>query len=544
MMQEGKMAWKAFIACLIVLGNIEIALAGNAKSSGATSSVPSHRILDVNRIAMQVSDRGNLVTFYGVGGAIWPDTGKNSLLSPIVYDHGPWIIGKVNGVPSAAMDMWYSSYAPGPIIGGMPALWVRPQDSSRYHPYLISYNSSPADSDVVSWPADLGAPVNSQGKPLVLGDQLVWSVYNGADSTAFPLNFWSGNQFSRLPVEVQQSCYAQRSASENDTSLLANTVFLEWMFINKGNLPVDSCYLGFWSDIDTDYPDNDVPGIDTSLQLGYCWQGDSARGTKAVGYELLYGPVTSDPGSSAMFKGRMILGYRNMPLSAFRGIIFDNGLGDNFFSAPASIVSCWNLARGYDQAGEVMIDSVTGLPTRFPYSGDPVTKSGWIYSNWRRKGSTGILMFAGPFNFAVGDTQWMMIALIPADAGERFASITLMRQHAQKLRTLTYDEITHAHPLSINTYGSRIPGTVELDHNYPNPFNPSTTIRYALPERSRVTLSVYNTLGQEVATLVNNTEGPGYHEVKFDGSNLASGVYFYRLQAGSFVKTMKSVLIR
>jgi hypothetical protein len=84
----------------------------------------------------------------------------------------------------------------------------------------------------------------------------------------------------------------------------------------------------------------------------------------------------------------------------------------------------------------------------------------------------------------------------------------------------------------------------DLRQNYPNPFNPSTTIHYALPARSPVTLSVYNTLGQQVSTLVNENQEAGYHDVKFDGSNLASGVYFYRLQAGDFVQTKKLLILR
>jgi len=83
-----------------------------------------------------------------------------------------------------------------------------------------------------------------------------------------------------------------------------------------------------------------------------------------------------------------------------------------------------------------------------------------------------------------------------------------------------------------------------LVQNYPNPFNPMTTIRYALPQRSHVTLAVYNTLGQLVRTLVRGEEQAGDHEVKFDGSGLASGVYFYRLQAGGLVKTMKALILR
>lgn len=76
--------------------------------------------------------------------------------------------------------------------------------------------------------------------------------------------------------------------------------------------------------------------------------------------------------------------------------------------------------------------------------------------------------------------------------------------------------------------------------NYPNP---STTICYGLPSRSHVTLTVFNTLGQQLATLVNGEMEAGYHEVQFDASWPASGVYLYRLQAGSFVETRKLVLV-
>jgi hypothetical protein len=80
--------------------------------------------------------------------------------------------------------------------------------------------------------------------------------------------------------------------------------------------------------------------------------------------------------------------------------------------------------------------------------------------------------------------------------------------------------------------------------NYPNPFNPSTTIRYELPHASQVSLKVYNTLGQEVATLVNETKPGGAYTVEFNAGNLASGVYLYRLQAGNFVETRKLVVLR
>ncbi|HEX7571972.1 MAG TPA: T9SS type A sorting domain-containing protein [Bacteroidota bacterium] len=97
---------------------------------------------------------------------------------------------------------------------------------------------------------------------------------------------------------------------------------------------------------------------------------------------------------------------------------------------------------------------------------------------------------------------------------------------------------------SVEQSPAGLPAEFSLSQNYPNPFNPTTTIWYTIPQRSQVTLTVFNSLGQPVSTLVSGTEEGGYHEVRFNGTNLASGVYFYRIQAEGFVQTRKLVLLR
>jgi hypothetical protein len=88
------------------------------------------------------------------------------------------------------------------------------------------------------------------------------------------------------------------------------------------------------------------------------------------------------------------------------------------------------------------------------------------------------------------------------------------------------------------------PRTFELAQNYPNPFNPSTIISYQLPVSSEVRLVVYDLLGRELQTLVNTRQDAGRYTASFNAASLASGIYFYRLQAGTFVETRKMILAK
>jgi hypothetical protein len=94
-----------------------------------------------------------------------------------------------------------------------------------------------------------------------------------------------------------------------------------------------------------------------------------------------------------------------------------------------------------------------------------------------------------------------------------------------------------------------LPRTYVLGQNYPNPFNPETAIRYSLPERRRVTLAVYNILGQRVKTLVNKEQKAGYYTFHWNGKDdygreVSSGVYLYKLEAGKFSQTRKMLLLK
>jgi hypothetical protein len=88
------------------------------------------------------------------------------------------------------------------------------------------------------------------------------------------------------------------------------------------------------------------------------------------------------------------------------------------------------------------------------------------------------------------------------------------------------------------------PKEFKLEQNFPNPFNPTTKIQYQLPIDAKVTLKVYDILGSEIATLVNEEQEAGYKEIQFTGSSIASGMYIYRLQAGNFVSVKKMLMVK
>jgi hypothetical protein len=97
------------------------------------------------------------------------------------------------------------------------------------------------------------------------------------------------------------------------------------------------------------------------------------------------------------------------------------------------------------------------------------------------------------------------------------------------------------------TYTDKIigpPMNYTLYQNYPNPFNPTTTITFGIPVKTRVVLKLFNAVGEEVAQLYNGEKEAGRYSFEFSATGLPSGIYFYRLQAGSFVETKKMVLMK
>ena len=165
----------------------------------------------------------------------------------------------------------------------------------------------------------------------------------------------------------------------------------------------------------------------------------------------------------------------------------------------------------------------TGTLVALAASADPTTQSAYT-------------QFSVPFNYFTSDVPDVCVAQFSV-ALPNSGSTTHVGSY------FLLDDLAFAGSTGVEV-SNESPLSFKLDQNFPNPFNPSTTIRYGLPNRSNVTLTVFNMLGEQVAMLQNGEQELGFHEVQFDGTNLSSAVYFYRLRAGDFVQTRTLVLLR
>lgn len=512
------------------------------------------KTLDANNIHLTLSNIGDIYS----GNASW------SLLQPqpqIVFDQSLWFVGKSNDSILLSLTQWNSTYSPGNISDGKYARIETKADSLKYRCYKIKQGDTrESNIDYRDWPTELGG-LSYERKPIIHNDQTIWSVYNSLNPDTNIFRRWKyfKDGVYPIPIEIQQTSY---SSAGNGSSIFENAVFFEYIVINKGETKIDSCYLGFWTDIDFDNILNNFPAIDTTLQLGYCWAGNpqpmyASGNSPAVGYQLLYGPIVEEANSNAVFMGRIRSGYKNLKLSSFHPII------ETVISVPSSMRAilsrrgAWNVAQGLDADGNLRIDTVSGGVTKFPFSGDPVTNSGWIYPLSSTGGEAGFVFFTGPFNFSPNDTQWVMIALIPGLGSDRFESITKMKEKAEFLQSLNYDQIVNRKTSFADTI-DLLPSKYSVSQNFPNPFNATTRIIFTIPDLDtlhtfdswkteishKVTLKTYDILGREITTIFDDERTAGEYEVEFNAAHLASGVYFYRLRAGDYVETRKMILLR
>ena len=527
----------SLVLIMIVMHSVTIlaepSAASNAEMRSANQNIGNldySAYINANRLLMFCSNAGSFAFDRSVllgksSGLYYPYTSIADILdasniSTAAYAAGLWMAGRVQGDVRVAIGEYSSDFGPGPMIGGTfdPDATTDPQ-YRVYKLYSDSMASNP-NTDYNEWPVGQGAPVDIHGNPLLSGDQTLWTVFNDADSAGH--NASTGTTLP-LGIEVQSTFWAF------DSPGLEQVVFGKYKLFNKGANQISDFYISIWADVDIGGVGDELFGCDTLTDIIFAYNEgyDNTYGSNppATGMRIISGPVVSSPGDTADFDGNPLPDYQNMRMTSF--LRYVNGLD------PDSAEWTYDYMRGIDHQGNPPSNG-----TNFQVPGDPVEGTGDIDSFGGNKKMLGSF---GPLQFNPGDSQYVYFKIGVEQGGSWLASVThlkaLLNGPDSVLTAVPTDQL------------SSLPQEFSLGQNYPNPFNSSTTISYAVPERSKVTLAVYNVIGRKVATLVNEIRPVGSYSVTWDGADaagaeVASGIYFYRLTAGEIVRARKMLLLK
>lgn len=516
--------------------------------------------ISVNDITMWIGNNGmgSSNPLSGNSGFYWPNNEYPRIAS--VFADGLVWGGKINGEIRVNGNTFRYGLKGGRILpDGTPAEEISIE--SKIYKLRKNWEQLPdgpekqrLQYDLYNWPVDIGAPwndVNEDGvytpgidTPKLIGDETLFYVANDLDTVRSRFTYGS----DPIGLEFQTTVFGFNRED------LKDVVFKKYKVINKSNSTIEDMYFTYWTDPDLGNAGDDYEGFDTTLNMGYVFNGDNDDngfyGTPppAVGYLIVQGPlVKSTPEDSALYNNEWISGYKNLGLTA-SGMNLKNMTawpGDPDLGVYAGTLQFYFMMQGLNWDGSQLIDPITGEPTIWALSGDPVTGTGW-YEGGGWPGGPGagdrrIHVPSGPFSIAPGDTQEVVIAIMMAKGTDNINSITELRELATHIQEFYNTELVEI----LNTKETIAPTGYTLYQNYPNPFNPVTTIEYEIPEKTLVTIKLYDILGREVKTLIDNEEKVRYkYSVDFDGSSLTSGVYFYRMQAGSFTETKKMILLK
>ena len=495
-----------------------------------TATVDNSHYINANDILMFVTNHGNfgrdLSGVIGIDAGTWypysGDMDEYFNAQPVVYHiplyaAGVWISGVVNDEIRVAVSEYASEFVPGTMTDDTAS--TDKPEFKVYKLYSDSLESNP-NADYINWPADQGAPVDYLGRPLMRGEQMLWSVYNDADTAKHVMY-----ATDPLGIEIQQTTIAFPSQPQS--------IFIEYKLYNKSTNQIDSCYFTLWTDPDIGFASDDFVGTDTLDNYIYAYNSDNSETQydpfvpPAIGFQFVYGPQIPSTGDSAYFNGSYIYNYKNLHMTASSKYI--GGVD------PDTATEVYNYARGLDRFGDPIYYNLQEI--RYTCSGNAVIGTGDIdaFPSDRR-----IMGSAGPFTFAPGDSQFVMIRMAAAQGTTNLNSITLLDNIMNQPFNI---------PTGNNEEENNLPHSFTLKQNYPNPFNPTTTIEYSLPTRSDVKLEIFNILGQKIRTLLHTSKPAGNHSIAWNskddfGNPVASGLYLYKLTTDTYSQTKKMFLIK
>ncbi|MBK7379421.1 MAG: T9SS type A sorting domain-containing protein [Ignavibacteriales bacterium] len=551
---------KSLLTALILLLSLTFIQAQNkSTSSNSTNKITTnddYNYIAINQMKMWIGNNGSGSHDPNTDGSglLWPG-GEDAALN-LVYADGLLWGGYVGDSLFVNGNMYRYGLQAGKILdNGLaddPSL-------SKYRIYKIrkDWEDLPFgetrdqyQKDYLEWPADDGAPFYDSNndeaytagidQPLFLGDEQLWCVMNDMDPSRTSYTFGTGP----IGLEVQLTV-----CGFSTSSILQNVLFKKYRIINKSQNTINDMFFGYWSDPDLGSLGDDYVGCDTLLNLAYCYNGDGddegyyGMNPPAVGYVLLQGPtINGSQEDSTKINYRWVKGIKNLSMTSFVLYV------PYWYSEEPGCCSLFyynNLKGLWGEDGSPIINPLTNLSTKFAVPGDPLTGTGWTEGEgWPGGppfGDRRMLMGSGPIAMAPGDTQEVVIAIIAAQGSDNLQSVAELKNTARTVQYF-YDNYT---PELVNIkYEPPLPEFYYLSQNYPNPFNPTTFINYELPINGFVSLKVFDVLGRDVATLVNEEKPAGTFQVEFTSENLSSGIYFYTLNSGAYSKTRKMIVLK
>jgi hypothetical protein len=359
--------------------------------SGRAGKIDNAGHMDINNMDFVVTNHGSLMYDIPTGnpGLIYP----RGTTKAAIFAAGLWLGAKINDSLRVTVGEYSQEFSPGPMANG-----TFQQDRPEFRIYRIERGNTTSE-DYINWPVDQGAPVDSAGNPLLLGDVTLWTVYNDADPSVHSND--AGNSLP-LGIEVQQTVFAFNQANP-----LADCAFMKFLLINKGSNTLDSMFITFWSDPDLGDASDDLVGCDTTRSLGYCYN--------ATNTDPIYGAAVPAVGFD-YFQGPLVNGER-LPMTSFAKYI--NG------TDPRAADDSYNYMRGLNADGTPYMDS-DGVVTRFQLAGDPVTGVGDIDAN---PADRRLQLSSGPFVMAPGDTQEIVVGVIVGQGANRLSSIRVLQNN-------------------------------------------------------------------------------------------------------------------
>ncbi|NQV42635.1 MAG: T9SS type A sorting domain-containing protein [Candidatus Marinimicrobia bacterium] len=446
-------------------------------------------LFEGNNINNYIGNDGHLVSHRATGdsGLEWPAGSGNTA----IFSAGIWVAGMVDGEIRTAAAEFSSEWTPGSIPYDtqtkQPIGDLAPNTPLHQIYFIQQGNSSDLSSpqfsrEYATWPASDGAPardgenytdlnhngmidpgepyedfnrdgtynppdgqmITGEDPPLFQGDEMLWWIMNDWSAETHH-NLWSTPP---LGMEAQVTVY-----NRTGDPFYENVQFYQVKLVNKGGEQLDSVYFSFWNDADVGDATDDFVGCDTTLDLGYVYNGhpydrDYGITPPSVGYTFLRGPLVSSPGDSILYQNAVHPGVRALGMTAH--VKLTNGF-PHFHDPEEAMETYWVMQGRYSYSGEAYHEYLdpSRPVTTFHYPGDPVTRSGWTEYDDSDPDDRRNLTSTGPFtmppwddvngngqaDFGEPGVQIIESALIVTDGANNLDAITSLKYVTGKVRS-------------------------------------------------------------------------------------------------------------